>query len=773
METGQIFDAVDDFRNLVISVTKQSKDGPPGSGPVPSKAYKGIRAFLRNAQTLRLFLDKTLGVPVGCCSAEIPNLWGNLFTLHTLLGCAEFAKLLKEAELLQRLQPLMRHTVEWLEGEGFAKKGVHEWLIIDLVLHIYLNIGRTTDVQGASAAERLRAHLPWKRSLPGLDEERVIAVTRILDAASTIITMSAFTSPESVTEDFAATDALGWTQGVLLWAAAAKGTDPDARKRLEALVSDHFRQLKMYLQSFSTVPQLLPKEVPKLARARALAHKLVADARRKRVDVSHAQAFLECLRNAETLLAREQSPTSRPLLKAETGAADHVAHVGLLKGWEAMKGRTSAEGLVDTRDPADVIGADGDFLGTWDGGERSEEAFDWEQVLREIQSGDEDTVRAWLPRLARWCAKAEAATREGIPRALAESLMQLLESGECSGLLQEPGALGTLFLILHVAVCSHKSWAIGSEDEERENFHKAFGARLTAWARPRVDRLCLQALIMATGLLRSVFNVTWAVKEFAVIEAGYLEYGFSLFELLESLAPSQSYGANASAWSAATAYMAQMLIRPPSQEHKLPPLESLQRSKLLEIAAVEKGILDWAVHHSKGVRYYDMAGHTHVVAAVMEQVTRHESGREKYDASEKAFKALIKAANGELSTLTFHRPAAQRQHLALDFDCFGVQVCACWRLLMSPDDASEKRDARWAKFRALGGVALLTQTLEEEKSLLGLAAELLGPNNYFETALSFAHDLWSEATNEADLKGLKKCAHQVSISSPFIQRTAR
>lgn len=118
--------------------------------------------------------------------------------------------------------------------------------------------------------------------------------------------------------------------------------------------------------------------------------------------------------------------------------------------------------------------------------------------MRELESANEDAVRDLPPRLARICADARAAGKVGDvarrdvarpdmpPRACAGALLALLESGNCSGLWQEPGALGTFFLILHVALCPPGEWPRGAADAERESFHIAAGARLMDWLRPRV-----------------------------------------------------------------------------------------------------------------------------------------------------------------------------------------------------------------------------------------------------------------------------------------------
>lgn len=479
LENDQNPEIADAFRKLVSDVCAESVGRSPSSSG-PSKSYKRIRAFLRDPQELDLLFDKALGLPPTWDKNQT-LLRINLCSLRALLGSNEFLKLLRGAEVLRRIQPLVLHVFGWLETEQFMRQEKLERYILGLTLDALADYLREDDEGGPDLAASgvlapLKSHLPWKRWIPGLDPKETDAVTWILKTSVILVTGSTSKDLREIVAD----DVLGWTQGTMLWAAAAavEKTDEKARASFDDLVLYCFVPLVVTLQSMSILPSTLANDLRKLEPARAVAQRMVADVRGPADKLMWAKTFLEGMSSLQTLSAA--APTS-----AFDSGSEDGAHAPLLAEWYEMTADDVTQALIDTRNPADVIGADGEFLGTRGGGKRPEKPLNWDLVVRELESGSEDAVRNLLPRLARFCAearaagKADVARRDMAPRACAEALLALLESGKCSGLWQEPGALGTFFLMLHVSLCPPRGWARGARDAERgtrELLHRRWGA---------------------------------------------------------------------------------------------------------------------------------------------------------------------------------------------------------------------------------------------------------------------------------------------------------
>lgn len=763
LETQDSYDATLDFCKLVFAVRDEAQ-GRSCDGREPSKAYKRIRTFLQDPHTLDLYMERGLALPSTWDRSSRRMLRRNLATLQALSECREFAKLLQEGAILQKIQPLLLHLVEWFEPSHFAKLSTLELSSLELIFAALLNFVMPDAAESSAKClgesgllVRIRIHLPWKTALVQTDVGQATMVTNTFKYAAYLMTLVT----ARLTGVFTLGHVVSWLQDMVLWLAKAESTNVEVERVFEDLLLKLFCRLGGLLQTLSLDTQHLPEKLARVAPARALAQKMVDDKSRSKDSRKCAREFLDTVKNAQALC---------PSAPGSGGPSDagvkKQAHAALLNEWSEIKGTGQGDGLIDNRGAGDVIGVDGCFLGTWDEAEQTAGPFAWEHVVREIKSGDEHAMRGLLPRLARFCADARA-DREGgsapagfvpPPRAFAESLMVLLESGKCAGLLQEPGALGTFFLVLHVAICPPGKWARGSENREQEDFHMAIGSRLLNWLRPRVNILCLQSLVMATCLLEDVFNVTWAAKEYAIVEAGYLEYGYLLFDLLRETTVTTSAGSNFTLWSAAITYMSEVIRRWPSKEREFQMLEFCFRVKFLGDLAMERGLLDWAVAQSDVIRLIEGHELQELVTCTLEKVSNSELGRAKYDASETAVEAVVGAAKFALLNMPRVASAALIDHIRCNLQCIGTQLLACWNLLTSPA-TPEKVEARWRKFLAVGGLSLLKQVLAKRELIAKLGAENLTVSKVsLSFSLEAADKLWQRAADEA---GLRRCSNLV------------
>ncbi|GAQ78650.1 hypothetical protein KFL_000160520 [Klebsormidium nitens] len=422
-----------------------------------------------------------------------------------------------------------------------------------------------------------------------------------------------------------------------------ESTDEQARASFDDLALFGFFPLVSFLERMSVLTVVLPSLLKQLAPARAVAQEMVADVRGPSETRKYAEKFLESTSKLQALC---EAPPKSPF----DARPEEDVHAALLAEWHEMTGDDVTQGLIDTRHPADVIGTDGEFLGTRGRGTRLEETLDWTFTV-----------------------------------------------------------------------------------------------------------LCMQAHVVATGLLEEVFNVTWAVKQFAVVEAGYLEYGFALFDLLKETTSWMSVGGNVCLWFAAIGYLTEMLRILPSKEHVPPPfLKSDEQVEVVELAAIEKGVLEWAVAQSQVKRHYDATQLKELIVAVFERVSKHEVGRERFESNEPAVKALVQAADDALfkptpAVLSKPEDFRLRDHL----DCISLQIKACWNLLMS-DAPDDKANERWRAFLATGGIPLLKKVLGKREVLLQLAEEQLPLPIGFWPVPKMAEALWERAASEA---GLTECAN--------------
>lgn len=488
-------------------------------------------------------------------------------------------------------------------------------------------------------------------------------------------------------------------------------------------------------------------------------------------DVSEAEAFLKCVAKAEAMRRAAATPqwpvNARLRIQGVGDRGSHEAETG-------ANGQMPAQKLVDTRDSAGVIGANGDIMGI---GEQSAGELDWGHVVRVLESANEDAVRDLLPKLTGFFVALTSGklhlplSTNVITGPCVESLLALLESEKCSALWQEPGALGSFLLNVHMAFRQPILRALQNGREERERWLVDMGSRLMAWVYPKVDRLCLQALLMACDALRDLFNATWAVKRFAVEEGNYLKFGLALFGLLESLAASLALEANNLLWSAADEYMTAMLA-PPTQELRGPEAPRLMGP--LEIALLDRGILEWALrqrrpgwHHKRTPKLESLLARIYQVAG------RHEPGRQKFGTCQDAVAILLAEADSAATeALTSH---AAKLHQAAAVSTEDPRVCdrdvaSCLerlaRLLttladLTSDVTSERAQARWREFCGTNGLALLKKVLEQRALFRSLGAEYLRPDGTgaLKKALGCAERLWAIAAAEG---GLKKCGSPVS-----------
>ncbi|GAQ78651.1 hypothetical protein KFL_000160530 [Klebsormidium nitens] len=199
LRNEQIFVVTEAFCELVFVVTEDVCEGATvrsncASGG-PSKLYKRIRAFLRDREALDLFFDKALGPPLTGEKHEKRLLRMNVCILRALLKVKEFSKLLKEAEVLRRIQPLLLHVSGWLDAERFTGLDNLERYILAMALDALAEYLQADAENGFALAASgmlapLRSHLPWKRGMPVLDLQGAKEVTWTLKTVVIIISGS-------------------------------------------------------------------------------------------------------------------------------------------------------------------------------------------------------------------------------------------------------------------------------------------------------------------------------------------------------------------------------------------------------------------------------------------------------------------------------------------------------------------------------------------------------------------------------------------------------
>lgn len=493
---------------------------------------------------------------------------------------------------------------------------------------------------------------------------------------------------------------------------------------------------------------------------------MVADVGGQRRDVSSAHTFIQCIAHMRAL--RQAAPASQRNVSARyQEATDQGSRIS----GKVARELTPAEQLLDTRDPSDLIGANGDLMGIWEGDEQFSGKLDWRHVICEIESGDEHVFRSLLPKLSSFqlassTGEADLLSGEGPPKALAESLLTLLESGKCSGLWQEPGALGSFFVVLHGAVRQTEI----SELEGQEKWLGDLGVRLMAWLYPRVDRLCLQALQMACGAVSSTLNVSWALKQRAVTEAHYLDFGFKVFEILQTVATLASFEANTLLWFAATDYVGALLQAPSMQGR--PDSEANLKAALVQAGCLNRGLLEWAVKRCE-IDQRLRPQHKFLMAKIFHMAASHEVGLQRFATCRGSVKALV----GELDYAYEHtlqmraaglnpsgappgESAARSADVATCLKCLAFLLASLMALMDDPTSTA-RANARWREFCAQDGLSVLQRLLGQRGLFRVLGGELLGSDGgeVMGEAMDLAERLWSRAAAKV---GLKKCSNPVS-----------
>ncbi|GAQ88523.1 hypothetical protein KFL_004360050 [Klebsormidium nitens] len=649
---------------------------------------EAVERVQTGTRALDLFFDRALGLTREGNKTDLLLLSGNLHNLRLMSLCPEFAALLAKAGVLTKLRPLLLHTVEWLKTDSILDpRKEAERMVAGEALRVAATAVNDDDEDALAVQVRLKP-------------EAANDLSVILLAAADFACISfAAERKEKVTAigwcfD---NDVFGWIQGMVRWAATAADGNAKARAPLDAFVGHEFSLLGSFLGTASLANRLLDK----LAPARALAERLVADVSR---DVSEAGAFLTCVAQAEALrraAAVPRWPVNARLRIHSLGGGEAS------EAEEGANGRMPAQQLVDTRDPSGIIGVNGDIMGIGQKDKQSAAELDWSRIVRELESGDEDVMRELLPRLTGFFVAlpsrgAHLTSSEVTPRAWAESLLALLEGGKCSGLWQEPGALGSFLLVLHMAFRQPVTWAPRSGTAEQERWAVDMGSRLMAWVYPRVDRL-----------------------SFAVTDGLYLEFGFALFRVLETLAASAPFEVNKLLWSAADEYMTAMLTSP-TQEPRGPEAPRLMSS--LEVAVLDRGILEWAVRERRPRwRQKRTPKHEALLARIFQVAGRHEPGRQRFGTCEDGVAILLGEAHfAATGAVTLH---SAKLHRAATVSTRDPPVCnrdvaSCLerltRLLATLGDltgytSAERAHARWRELCAADGLVLLKKVLGQRR----------------------------------------------------------